>query len=314
MRIECRIPISPTPSFVNQVLLQAASLRRFHPDAIVRVYVGHGAPTDAMHILVKDAFRDHKIGFEWVTGKEFQMWEANRAPFLGTMNARWYTDRIEGDTIIIADADVLFTGTLDDILTRDAVQGVQAHVPPLGNDQFAYLFEICEATARPFLIPYSGAGFMAPPNAKGPAYPNSGFVLLPRQHFEAMIPHYNFAINRMRQAMQDHYWFDQLALAIAIEKADVPYIPLPMRFNFPNQGEFEEHYPEELRDVRALHYLRETHISRTRDFESVASLRRLVQRDDLSGSHEILRRAIAANLHMLEPPPLGSPGTEPPWA
>lgn len=262
--------------------------------------------------LVHDAFAAHRIGYEWIVGREFDQWADNRAPFLGTINRRWR--ETTADTVIIADADVIFTGTLDDILCRDAVQGVQAHVPPMSDGDFGYLFAICEANVPSFAEPYTGAGFMTHPNAKGPFYPNSGFVLLPRRHFEAMIPHYHLATNRMRQAMQDHYWFDQLALAIAVERSDVPYIPLTMKFNFPNDERFDAAYPEDLRDVRVIHYLREHLTSRSRDFESLSALRRLVNRSDLTGSHEILRRAIATNLHILEPPPLGSPGTEPPWA
>lgn len=313
MTIELRVPISPTPSFINQVLLQAASLRRFHPGSIIRAYVGHAAPTSEMRSLVENAFRGHKIGFEWVTGKSFTQWEGSRAPYLETMNRRW-SDLIIGDVLIIADADVIFTGTLDDILCRDAVQGVQAHVPPMSDADFRYLFAICEANVPSFAEPYTGAGFMTHPNAKGPFYPNSGFVLLPRRHFEAMIPNYHMAINRMRQAMTDFYWFDQLALCIAAAKAGVPCHSLQVRFNHPNDERFDEAYPDELRNVRAVHYLRETQISRTKDFESLQALRRLVARDDLSGSHEILRRAVAANMAILEPRPLGSPGTEPPWA
>lgn len=312
MTLELRVPISPTPSFCNQVLLQAASLRRFHPGSIIRAYVGHADPTTETHNLVEDAFRGHKIGFEWITGKEFDRWSDNRAPYLATINRRWSTT-VCGDTVIIADADVLFTGTLDDVLCRDAVQGVQAHVPPLTNDQFRYLFRICEAPEPPSLVRYTGAGFMAAPDAAGPPYPNSGMVVLPRTHFEAMIPHYHLAIHRLRSAMRDHYWFDQLALSAALAKSGVPYHPLPVRFNFPNQVEFEQRYPEELRDIRALHYLREHQISRTADFESLAALRRLVARDDLTGSHEILRRAVAANMGALEPPPLQR-AEDAPWA
>lgn len=304
--------MSPTPSFCHQVLLQAASLRRFHPGAIVRAFVGHSCPTAEMHRLVEETFDGHRMGFEWVVGKAFDRWAGNRAPFLETMNRRW-TSPI-GDVVIIADADVLFTRPLTDILDRDAVQGVQAHVPPMSNLEFRCLFQVCDTPVPPFQTPYTGAGFMAPSGSLGPSYPNSGMIVLPKAHFEAMIPHYQTAVNQMRSSVRDHYWFDQLAVSIAIAKARVPYQPLSMKYNFPNQREFEERYPEELGDIRALHYLREDRISRTADFESVAALRRLVQRDDLTGSHEILRRTIAANLHVLEPPHLGSPGTEPPWA
>lgn len=299
---------------VNQVILQAASLRRFHPDAQVRAFVGHAFPSAPRHHgWVENLFRANNISFEWVTGRSFEQWANTRAPHLETINRRW-SDLVEADHIIIADADVMFVSALDDILSRDAVQGVQAHVPPLSCDDFAYLFAICGAPLPGPLIPFTGAGFMAPANAKGVFYPNSGMVVLPRAHFDAMVQHYHFAISRIRSVMSDIYWADQLALSIAAARAGVPVHSLPVRYNFPNQREFEERYPDDLRDVRVLHYLREDRISRTKDFESLASLRRLVDRSDLTGSHEVLRQTIAANLWALEPAPLGSVGTEPPWA
>ena len=154
---------------------------------------------------------------------------------------------------------------------------------------------------------------MAPPGSKGCHYPNSGMVVIPKDCFLAMIPHYHMAINQMRQAMTDHYWFDQLALAIAIAKAGVPYISLPLRYNFPNQREFEELYPEELRQIRALHYLREDQISRKSDFASTAALRRFLGRDLTGETNEILRRAISANMGILEPAPLDR-AEDAPWA
>ena len=101
--------------------------------------------------------------------------------------------------------------------------------------------------------------------------------------------------------------------AAAIAKANVPYIALPVKYNFPNQPEFEDKYPEDLRDVRALHYMRENLVSRTTDFESLSALRSLCQRTDLSGSHELLRRVISSNLRDLEPAPLSN-ARDIPWA
>jgi hypothetical protein len=154
---------------------------------------------------------------------------------------------------------------------------------------------------------------MAAPDAIGPFYPNSGMVVLPKSSFEAMVPAYHFAVNRIRLAMSDIYWADQLALSVAAAKADVPCGSLSVRFNFPNQREFEQKYPEDAADIRAVHYMRQDRINRVTDFESLAALRRLVNRDDLTGSHKVLQSAIAANLGILEPKPLDR-AEDAPWA
>lgn len=314
MTIECRIPISPTPSFLNQVLLLASSLRRFHPDAIVRVYIGQagGATPEAVR-LVNDAFAGHRIGFEWIGQREFDAWEGTRSPYLATMNRRFRLP-VDGDHVLIMDADTIVTGPFDELFAVEAVQGVMAHVAPLDNYSWGYLFEIAGCAPPEFRFPLSGGGIMGPEGKLSPWYANSGMIWAPKHLFERLCQPYQEAINVISSAMSDTYWADQLAVALAVAKADVPVRSLVQRFNFPNQPAFDEAKPEELRDVRVLHYLREDRINRTRDFESVAALRQLVQRSDFTGSHEILRWAIAANLSILEPPPLGSPGTEPPWA
>lgn len=312
MTIECRIPISPTPSFCNQVLLQAASLRRFHPGSIIRAYVGHEAPTPEMRSLVEDSFRGHKIGFEWVTGKEFSAWEGTRSPFLATMNRR-FSQPVDGSHVLIMDADTLVTGPFDELFVVQAVQGVMAHVAPLDDDSWRYLFTIAGCQPPLFRFPLSGNGIMGPEGKLTPWYANSGMIWAPRHLFERLCQPYHAAINVIRSAMADTYWADQLAVALTVAKTGVPVRSLVQRFNFPNQPAFDEAKPEELQDVRVIHYLREDRVHRTRDFESLAALRRLVNRDDLTGSHEVLRRAIAANLGILEPPALQR-AEDAPWA
>jgi hypothetical protein len=98
----------------------------------------------------------------------------------------------------------------------------------------------------------------------------------------------------MRGLMADTYWFDQLALALAVAKSGVPACTLPLRFNFPNQAAFDEAHPVELADVRFLHYLRTDTVHRDRDFEDLEATGRLIGRTDLSGSSEALRAGVAS--------------------
>ena len=310
---EVRIPISPTPSFLNRALLLAASIRKFHPESIIRVYLGQegGASPEAVK-RVMEAFAGKRIGFEWVSAKNFAEWDGTRSPYLATMNQRFNT-AVDGDAVIIADCDVIVTGPLDELFETHAVQGVQAHVAPLPYADMRYLWAICSAPWPEDLIRFTGLGIMDTPMTEAPPYPNSGFVYAPKDLFLRMVPLYHDAIWRLKNAMRDTYWFDQLALGIAIAGSHVTYQPLGLHFNFPNQAEFDERHPINLEHVRVIHYLRENFINRTTDFESATAVHRLTQRRDLTGSHEVLRQALMRNVGILEPVGLGGP-EDVPWA
>lgn len=314
MTLELRIPISPTPSFLNQTLLLIASVRRFYPDALARVYIGQaGGATPEAAQRVAMAFSGKRIGFEWLGATEFAAWEGTRSPYLATMNRRWKTP-IDGDHVLILDADVVCEAPFPELFEADAVQGVQAHVAPLPTSDFQYLFAIDEVRPIPrFTHVYSGNNIMGPPDATGPFYPNSGFVFAPRALFERLIEPYHEAIWRMRHAMKDTYWFDQLAVALAVAKAGVPCKSLPPRFNFPNQPAFDAHYPGDLADLRVLHYLRTDVVDRTRDFADLTALRRFTLRTDLTGSNERLRQTIEHLRPILAPPEL-TRAEDAPWA
>jgi hypothetical protein len=280
----------------------ATSIRRFHPDTKVIAYIGQaqGRTLDATGRALR-AFAGHDIGLCWIGADDFNAWTDTRSPYLATMNARWHAET-KADHIIIADADIIFTHHLEYLFMHDAVLGVMAHVRPMSEQDMRYLYNIAgadwNATGN---HPYSGNGVMGPIDASGPFYVNSGFVFIPRTYFEAMVPHYHYAIGIMRSAMRDTYWFDQLALALAVARSGVPCTALPLRFNFPNQAAFDTAHPRELDSIRVLHYLREDVINRTTDFESLPAIRRLVARTDLKGSNEVLRRTVAEVMGCLEP-------------
>lgn len=299
--IELRVAISPTPAFLNRVLLIAASLRQFHPDSIVRAYIGDpdGARPETIQ-LVDQTFCGHRIGFEWISQREMDEWAGSRAPYLATMNRRWRTP-IDGDHVIIADADVVICGPLDDLFKNNAVQGVMAHVAPLSDDNWRYLFAIAGCRPPLFAYPYSGNGIMGPAGKLAMFYPNSGFFFAPRALFERMIEPYNVTIRVLKGAMRDYYWFDQLALAIAAAKSEVPVRALPLAYNFPNQVGFEEAHPAELDHAKVIHFLRTDTIDRDRDFESVPAMKRLVARTDLTGSNEMVRKRVEELLPIVFP-------------
>jgi hypothetical protein len=97
------------------------------------------------------------------------------------------------------------------------------------------------------------------------------------------------AVGALGPQPNDFFRF-QIALTLTIEKHKLPSRTIPLRYNFPNDPGFEQKYPNDLSDVRILHYLRCEVVHRERDFVDLTRVAALIQRRDLRGSNEVLRR------------------------
>lgn len=86
-------------------------------------------------------------------------------------------------------------------------------------------------------------------------------------------------------------FYGQIGIALAVENAQLACRELPMRFNFPNDPAADELYPDELKNVKLIHYLRKTHFDRhliftnERNFSDFMSL-------DLSGSNKAFQARV----------------------
>jgi hypothetical protein len=299
MTLEVRIPISPRPAWLNRTRLIMASFRRFYPDTIFRISVGtHQEPAAGEIDRVENTLGQR---VHWLAADRMNEWAGTRSEYLATMNDRFHGPFV-GDHVIILDCDVLVTRAFDELFAVDAIQGVQAHVSPIGDQDWRMLFNLFGIEAPRFAHDYSGNGIMGPVGHLGPWYANSGMVFGPRALFERLCEPYQAAVAFLRGLMADTYWFDQLALALAVAKSGVPARTLPLRFNFPNQAAFDQAHPAELADVRFLHYLRTDTVHRDRDFEDLEAIGRLVGRRDLSGSNEVLRAGVASLFGSLATP------------
>lgn len=56
------------------------------------------------------------------------------------------------------------------------------------------------------------------------------------------------------------------AVALAVERAEIPWRALPLRFNYPNDRQTDAHHPEELAEAVLLHYLHDPVVDRQRIF------------------------------------------------
>jgi hypothetical protein len=138
----------------------------------------------------------------------------------------------------------------------------------------------------------------APGRRYSPPYFNTGVLFAPAKLLEKLYEPYMDALHFVRKCM-DSYFFEQIALTLAVAKHGIPVEVLAVRYNYPNQAAFDALYPQELSDVRLLHFLRTDIVQRERDFETLESMQRLAGRRDLSGSNEALRARVAELLPQL---------------
>ena len=291
MVLECRIPISPKPDWINRTRLLAYSIWEYYPDAIMHIYIGEpGGVSDASKALVEAGLPGMML--EYIDGVEFDQWNGTRAEYIATMNRR-FTGPVLGDHVLILDADVVCMNRFDGLFYVDRVQGVIAHVPPMDQSSWRQLFAMWGHGVPTMNYGYSGAGVMIPAHAEcGPFYVNSGVVFAPRAIFQSLWSPYQEAIKFLRTILADAYWFDQLALALAVQAASVPKYERWIGYNMPNQDGFDQHDPNAVEIPIFIHYLRTDIIHRERDLASWEAACKLVQRRDLTGTNENFRRRV----------------------
>ena len=296
--LEVRVPISPTPDFFRRIHFMAASLRALEPQIGSHLLVicvgGDVEPHDLYQ--AQPWSKNYPIIWHWADREKFRrdsFWETSREIF---------RQPIRGRIVICADADVLFIADFSDLL-RDlekepAVAGVIAHAPPFRIDQFADTWRQLSAGYRtpPPLFDYehTGWGFMVRQEALRltPPYFNFGMVAAPAAMMQIISGEIERADDFVNAKLDTFFRF-QIALTLTIQKHGLPVRALPLRDNFPNDPRFDPQYPEELRNVRILHYLRCEIIHRETDFASLDRVAALIARPDLTGSNEILRRHLA---------------------
>jgi hypothetical protein len=293
--LEVRIPISPRADYFNRVRLIAQSIREFYPKAIVRVTIG--ADIEPFDVAQAEPW-SHDLGVHWVWVKqtEFAEWRSTAHPYIATMMER-FRPPFFAEHVLMLDADVMPVRPFDELLERDhALLAMMAHVPPFRNcaQEWQDLFAWYGLSAPSFTFEHSGWGAMFTDRQRrfSPPYFNTGVVLARADVYERLYEPYMTALRFVKERL-DSYFFEQIALTLALLRMELPFELLPLRYNFPNQAAFDITYPEELEKVRLLHFLRTQIVDRESDFQTADDIRRLVDRSDLSGSNEVLRRRIA---------------------
>jgi hypothetical protein len=292
MKFEIRVPISPREDFFRRVEFLHRSIRGCGGlTSEARLVVSIGADVEPFDVAIREPWSRDQVTWRWVDREEFRQYS-----FYATGTDRFRV-RSDADIILFADADVIFVSGIDDLLEslmhQPAIAGVMAHVhPPPGLD-WQRLFTEQQIPLPTDAYQHSGWRLMCddPALRFAPAYFNFGAVFVPGAWLPPLAYVYERSIAPAEQAGVG-LWKSQVALTLSIYRLGLRRLALEPRYNFPNLPIFEAAYPEDLKDVRILHYLRTEIVDRERDFSSPEALRALIARKDLTGANEALRATV----------------------
>lgn len=315
--LEIRTTISPTPFFFHRIHYLAASLRQLGGKlADHEIVVSVGGTENRQNLYRTQPWsNDYPIIWRLVSpemyaARGYDATEDDRTSHLA-----------RAELLMLVDADVLFVGDvrdlLDDVESSSAIYGVMAQISPFMRHPELPPQEWWQILAEEFGIgslplEYEHCGwkctFSDEMYRHSPAYFNGGMIVGPTALMEDMfswIPSALRAVDsviaryseQQPHAMWDDsrsmvYFRPQIARTLAMYKASLPRRIAPLRYNFPNDERFAAVYPNELSDIRIVHYWRLDGVHRDRDFMNAESIAGLIGRTGLSGANEILRRRI----------------------
>ncbi len=113
-----------------------------------------------------------------------------------------------------------------------------------------------------------------------PAYPNAGVVIASADTIRR-IGRNIFSDLDLVNTVSRTMLSGQIALTLAISRLGLEWTPLPLRYNFQNVPVIFDSYSEEASEIRVLHFLQESEISRVKDFQSYEHVERLFERQGL---------------------------------
>ena len=281
-----RVPISPSPNYLNRMVLLRESARTVGGDVAdsdIEAFVSPDrAPPPASWI-------DHltSLGINWTDVDP----DAFEQIGYGAATLRRMQDPTDCDVIVLADADLFFVGRLDETIEtcrRElAVLGVTAYRTPFSEMSFPARATLgrrecwIELFAR---IGLPGPDFSATHAAafeqswdddvsRCPIYFNFGMVFVPSSLSSGLADSFTAELTRVRHEF-DGLLVAQVAFSCALARSGIAARELPVRYNFPNQPPYLPHYPDDVEDMRVLHYMSRDRFDKERDLDSVESIER----------------------------------------
>lgn len=276
MRLEFRIPISPSRKFFSLVRFFDFALRRLtgphYQNARIRVVVGDHCNLD--QVRRENAWSEASdIVWERTPDRTFDEFHWG-----GTANRRLELDPDGADIIVLSDADTVLLRDIDPILEaqrsrRPRARGHMAHYPPaLGPNAVApassdpnfwpWLFKQFGLRGPSSFYRYSIAGDRAP---WSPAYFNLGFVVLNVAALARLADEIAETTRRV-MTLTDSVMRCQIALTIVAYRNGFDIGVLPAAYNAANDPAHLRVNAIDVEQIRVLHFLREDEIARA-DFQ-----------------------------------------------
>jgi len=272
MKLEFRIPVSPTPGFFSQVRFFDFALRRLGPiyrDARLVVAVGDNCDLEA--VIAANAWSEAS-NVVWMkvpkaTFDAYGIW--------GTANWRLQIPAGDADVIILSDADTVLLRDIDPLLRElspdaPSVRGHMAHAPPpvtaadapRGDSAsfWPWLFERFGLEMPAKLHRYSMDAAARHPSA--PAYFNLGFVALSASALEAVRPDVEETERRLKELTASPMRC-QIGLTILAHRAGIYPEAISAAYNAANDMAHLSANNLSVDDIRVVHYLRGGEIDRS---------------------------------------------------
>jgi hypothetical protein len=194
-------------------------------------------------------------------------------------DARWELVPENCDLALFADADVMILRPIDELLARvefeQAIAGAIAHMPfpvdPQTNPAGAWS-ELAHALLGgdiPFEHEHTLVRAQEPASMRRcPFYVNFGLVVVPRSLVDPIGKQFRALRPLVAPRLRSSEFGGQVALTLAVHSKDVPRLAMQLRYNFPNDRRAEVLHPDDLADLRVIHYLRTGRFDRQRIFGS----------------------------------------------
>ncbi|MDW3177651.1 MAG: hypothetical protein R8J94_09710 [Acidimicrobiia bacterium] len=279
-----RIPISPSPNYLNRSVLLAHSAKRAGGElasARIQAFVSPDRPAPPRQWV------DHAVasGLEWNGVPADRFAEHS----YGATGIERFMSPVDADVLVLADADLIFTGSLDDAIERSRSEGVLLGVtayrspfvqksfgPRVSEDRrtcWKLLFDAVGVETPEFTSTHPSAYEQEwePDVAQCPPYFNYGMLVMP----PAVGARLGSTLYEEHRRITTHFrgaHSGQLALATALARKAIGSGELPIRFNFPNQEPYVDAYPGDYGDVRVLHYMSPGHFDKETDLDSMVSI------------------------------------------
>ncbi len=305
--LEIHIPISPTANFFNRIHYLAASLRaRGGTLSDSRIIVTIGADFEPEDLTQSQPWsRLYPIEWRWLDRNLFR-----RDGYYATAVDR-FCATFRACNVMMLDADTLVHANFEDLIKEVEREGALLGVPALGSPWYRYwnvrpheewwqlVFDAAGLGQAPYVVqhPAWGVIFGRDTPRLSPPYMNLGVLTAPAgvmQRIGATIYRHMETVSSVVETI----FRCQIALTLAIVEQQLPWKAVPIRYNFPNYPAIAAAYPEDLGDVRMLHYLNSesADLYRERDLDSPQAVAKWLRRPITGESIDLVFRGSFAGV------------------